>query len=308
MNSRTALAFVFIGLLWGSAWIPTSVVLREIPPLCAGALRFAIAAVFMALLTLARRLWPPRTSTWFTTALFRNAFVLGLAALALPYALTVWAVPHLSPADIPVLYAFMPLVALPMSGESAMNAIPALVIGISGVVMLVAQGLAFSPAQLAGAFLVVCSFVLGAFSLNYAKKHLRIPDLLLSCAIQFAFAAVFLGVAGLVTERSHSPAPDVQAISWLLVLGILISGITLPLLYWLLTRVEAWQAALLQWISTLVAIGEAVWLLRARPSPSQAIGALAIIGAAVWLLSRGATVTPPATSLRFEAPPHQSLK
>ena len=295
MNRRTALAFVFIGLLWGSAWIPTTEILKEIPPLRAGALRFAIAAAFTGLLTIPSRLRPGKTPARITLALFRNAFVLSVAALALPYALIAWAALHLSPAGIPVLYAFMPLVAFLMSRESGTGAITALVIGISGVVMLVAQGISYSLAQLGGALVVLGAVVLGAFSLKYAKTHLRNPDLLLSSAIQFAFAAVVLGMASFITERTQPPAPNAQAILWLLVLSIVISGMTLPLLYWLLTQLEASQAALLQWISTLVAVSEAALLLHARPTPEQAIGAACIVGAALWLLTHGEAVTSPAT-------------
>ncbi len=301
MNRRTALAFVFIGLLWGSAWIPTTEILKEIPPLRAGALRFAIAAAFTGLLTIPSRLRPGKTPARITLALFRNAFVLSVAALALPYALIAWAALHLSPAGIPVLYAFMPLVAFLMSRESGTGAITALVIGISGVVMLVAQGISYSLAQLGGALVVLGAVVLGAFSLKYAKTHLRNPDLLLSSAIQFAFAAVVLGMASFITERTQPPAPNAQAILWLpvfwlLMLGIVISGMTLPLLYWLLTQLEASQAALLQWISTLVAVSEAALLLHARPTPEQAIGAACIVGAALWLLTHGEAVTPPEES------------
>jgi drug/metabolite transporter (DMT)-like permease len=307
MNRRTALAFALIGLLWGSAWIPTTEILKEIPPLRAGALRFAIAAAFTGILAICGRLRPGKTPTRITAALFGNAFVLSVAALALPYALIAWAASHLSSAGIPALYALMPLVALLMTGESGTGAITALVIGIAGVVLLVAQGISFSLAQFGGVFVVLCAVVLGAFSLKYAKTHLRIPDLLLSSTIQFVSAAVLLGMASLIMERTQPPAPNPQAILWLpvlwlLALSIVISGITLPLLYWLLTRVEAWQAALLQWISTLVAVAEAALLLHARPTPEQAIGAACIVGAVLWLLTHGAPVTPPATIHTFPRP------
>jgi drug/metabolite transporter (DMT)-like permease len=308
MNRRATLAFTLVGFLWGSAWIPTTEILKQIPQLRAGALRFAIAAVFTALLALIARLRHRKTPARCSAAILRDALVLSLTALALPYAIIIWASPHLSPAAVPVLFALVPLIALLMSREAESSAIPALVIGTCGVALVVAPALSFSPPQLGATLLVFCAVVLWAYSLKYAKKHLRSPDLLVSSSIQLAIAAIALATTSLATEGTQLSVPNTSTILCLLSLGILISGITLPLLYWLLTRVEVWQAALLQWISTLIAVAEAAWLLRVRPSPGQAIGALAIIGAVVWLLSHREPVTSPATSLRFEAPPHRSLK
>lgn len=302
MTRRAILVFVLIGLLWGSAWVPTSEVLREIPPLRAGALRFAIAAMFTALLAFFSRLRSRKTGAQFSLLLFRHALILSLTALAPPYALVVWASNRISPAAIPALFAFMPLIVLLMSREAASGTIPALVIGISGVVLLVAQGLSFSGTQLGGTFLILCAVTLGAFSLNYAKKHLQAPEFLLFCSVQFAFASVLLGAVSFATERTQAAAPNTATALWILSLGILISGLTLPLLYWLLTQVEAWQTALLYWISTLVAVVEAAWLLHARPSTGQAIAAVAIIGAVLWLLSRPETVTLAATRYATERP------
>ena len=284
MNRRSALAFVAIGLLWGSAWIPTSEVLKEVPPLYAGALRFAIAAVFTAFLTLWQRLRGGKTRSRIDRALVRNAVVLSMTALALPYAFIVWASAHIASAIVPFLFAFMPLVVLVIGGDLPNRLLPSLITGSSGVVLLIAQGLSFSLSQLGGILLLLCAVVLGAFSLIYAKKHLGISDLLLSSSIQLAIAALLLAAINLVTERAHPPIPNTAAILWLLTLGILISGITLPLLYWLLTEVEAWHAALLQWISTLVAVAEAALFLRFRPSFEELVGAVCIIGATLWLL------------------------
>ena len=299
MNRRAVLVFALVGLLWGSSWIPASEVIKQVPELRAGAIRFAVAAAAIAIfLPVARR---PRAEepVRFSAPLFRNALVLGVTALALPYFLVVRASGHISSAAIPTLFAFMPFIALLLAKETISALIPALAIGICGVVMLVAQGLSFSLAQLGGALLVFCAVVSGAFSLNYAKKHLRRPDLLFSCAIQFVVATVLLGAASVATE--HAPLSiDPTTVHWLLVLGIVISAVTLPLLYWLLTKFEAWQVALLQWISTLGAVAEASCLLRAGPSPGQAVGAACIIGAIFYLVSCPETVTPRSTSRAIE--------
>lgn len=294
MNWRTASAFVVVGLLWGTAWIPSSFVLPQVPGLHAGALRFGIAAIFTTLLALTARL---RTSAQSRKQIaLGHSLVLGVTFIALPYALTVWAARQVSPGVVATLFAFMPLASLLMSGAGASRAIPALVIGIGGVATLVEQGLSTSPGQIKGVLLIGSAVALGAFSLNYAQRYLgaqihlgaqrylRRSDLLASVAIQFAVTAVLLGVLSVATEQKDPIAWSEQIVVSLLILGVAVSGVTLPLIYWLLTRLEVWQVAALEWMATLVAVVQAAWFLRAKPSLEMWAGAGMILGATVWLL------------------------
>ncbi len=283
MKSRRAWAFVAVGILWGSAWIPTSVVLREMSVLRAGAVRFAVAAILAASLAVFSWL-RSRTSAQPKPALpLRSSFVLGLTALALPYALTAYAAGQVSSGAVAALFAFMPLAALLLSREAMSAAIPALVIGLGGVAFLVAHGLSVSTTQWKGVVLIACAVVLGAFSLNYAKTRLRRSDLLASVSIQFACAAVFLGLLSTFIERGKQAVWNQNGLLSLLILAV-ISGVSLPLMYWLLFELESWQVASLQWSATLIAVAEAAWFLRARPSMYMWAGAALIVGATLWLL------------------------
>ncbi len=283
MKSRTAWAFAAVGVLWGSAWIPTSVVLRQLPGLRAGAVRFAIAAIFAASLALIAWIRSRIAAQRKPALPLKASLVLGLTAVALPYALTVYAVGQVSSGAVAVLFALMPLAALLLSREVMSTAIRALVIGLGGVALLVAQGLSVSATQWKGVALIVCAVVLGAFSLNYAKTRLRRSDLLVSVSIQFAGAAVFLGLLSAFIERGKQAVWHQDALLSLLILAVF-SGLSLPLMYWLLFELESWQVASLQWSATLIAVAEAAWLLRARPSMDMWVGAALIVGATFWLL------------------------
>jgi len=286
MKARTAWTFALVGILWGSAWIPTSTALRARPGLRAGAVRFAIAAIFTASLAFIARFRKRNTPASPRAHLLRHSVVLGFTAIALPYALTFYAAVHVSSGTVAVLFAFMPLAALLLSNEVASAAIPALVIGVGGVAFLVAQGLSFSVSQSNGAGLILCAVVLGAFSLNYAKTRLRPADLLTSAAIQFTCAAIFLGLLSAFIEHGQPASWSHEAFLSVLVLGVAISGVTLPLMYWLLMELAPWQVAGLQWSATLVAVAESAWFLRARPSTDMWAGAALIAGATVWTLRR----------------------
>jgi drug/metabolite transporter (DMT)-like permease len=250
----------------------------------AGALRFAIAATFTSLVAMAVRHRSSGQATTKTASTTHPSLLLGVTLLAAPYALTAWAVGQANPGVVALLFAFMPLAALLMSGEGPSAAIQALVVGIAGVGVLVARSLPVSLDQARGAVLVAIAVGLGAFSLVYAQRRLATMNLPASVAIQCAVAAVALGGLSAVTEHGN-PAPiDGSALASLLVLGIAGSGLGLLLMYWLLNRLAAWQVAALQWSATLVAVAESAWLLRVKPSAEMCAGAAMIAGATVWLL------------------------
>lgn len=293
MKFRVAAVFAVVGLVWGSAWIPSSMVLQRGYGLQAGALRFAIAAVFVGAIALARRfrtsgragLLSAKVSSDFRP-LISQSLILGVTMVGLPYALGIWAAGQVAPGVVATIYAAMPLVALLISGQGSGAEIPALVIGVGGVALLVAQGLSTSTMQIEGGGLLAASVGLQAWSFVYAKRHLRKGNLLASATIQLGIAAVLVGILSAATERL---AMDItrQSVASLLALAIVVSGTTLPLLYWLLTQMGAWRVAALQWIATLVAVVEGGWFLRARPSVEMWLGAAIVVITTTWLLLRG---------------------
>ncbi len=287
MNWRTWAAFATVGIFWGSAWILTPML--PLPELLAGAVRFAIAAVLLALvaLTLRRR----RTTR-------RQAFplvpsmVLGITMVGMPYALAVWAKDSVSSGLVAVLYSAMPLAALFFGRKADSASIPAMAIGMGGVAFLVDQGITYSTAQVEGALLLAVGVILGALSLNYAKLRIKRENFLLSSAIQCAVAFVLLiflsGIGGGLRATSWNRS----SILVLMILSVAEGAIALPLLLWLLSRIEPWQAASLQWAATLVAVAEAAWFLRATPTLEMIAGAMLIGGAILWLmLSRSGSGT-----------------
>lgn len=223
----------------------------------------------------------------------------------MPYALGVWAAGEVSPGVVATIYAAMPLTALLISGQGSGAEIPGLVIGMGGVAVLVSQGFSTSVEQIKGGGMLAASVALQAWSLVYIKsafgtrnalgpgniaganKVLRgtklHTSLLGSAAIQFAVAAVLLGVLGI---REVPLALDRQTLLSLLLLAVVVSAVTLPLMYWLLERIEPWRVAALQWVAILVAVIEGGWLLRARPTAEMWVGGTAIAATTIWLLQR----------------------
>jgi len=292
MKLRVAAVFVTVGLIWGSAWIPSSVVVQRGSGLQAGALRFAIAAAFVGAIAVARRFRHSeeaerglaKAASEFRS-LISPSLTLGVTMVGLPYALGVWAAGQVAPGVVATIYAAMPLAALLISGQGSGVEIPGLVVGIGGVALLVAQGLSTSTMQLVGGGLLAASVLLQAWSFIYAKRRLKTGSLLASVAIQFGVAAALVGILSAATERMTMEVTGQSVVS-LLVLAVVVSGTILPLLYWLLTQMSAWRVAALEWMATLVAVAEGAWLLRARPSAEMWLGAVVVVITTIWLLRR----------------------
>jgi drug/metabolite transporter (DMT)-like permease len=274
MKWRTWAAFAAVGILWGSGWIVTPTL--PLPELLAGAVRFAIAAALLGLAILILRIRPPRP---FPLA---PSVLLGITMAGLPYALAVWAKDSVSAGLVAVLYAAMPLAALFLSRNIFSSSVPALVIGMGGVTFLVAQGISSSPAQFKGAVLLAFAVSAEAFSYNYAKSCIGRGTFVVSSAIQCAVASLLLAFLSAVTGRFHPALWNRQSFVALAAVAAVEGAIGLPLLYWLLARIESWQAATLQWLSTLVAVAEAACFLRAKSTLDMAAGAIMILAATFW--------------------------
>ena len=298
MTWRAWAAFAFLGVLGGSAWILSPV--TSSPKLLDGALRFAIAAAVLGVTALFGRFRQIPQDQAFPLV---PSIVLGVTMIGLPYALAVWARGAVSQGMVPVFYAATPLAALFFSRRTDGTAIPAMATGMGGVACLAGQAINFSSGQIYGMLLLGAAVLLGAFSLNYGKASIRPGSFLLSSAIQCAVASVLLvglsEAAGQLDTTSWQALWNRQSVVQLIALAVT-EAATLPLLYWLLARIESWQAATLQWIVTLTAVAEAAWVLRARPTLEISVGAAAVIVAVLWVMRQGSepqTVTLQITSM-----------
>jgi probable blue pigment (indigoidine) exporter len=310
MKFRVAAVFVAVGAVWGSAWIPIAALSQTLPGLPAGVLRFGLAAVVLAIAAAIAGIRTPRERRPHPAKLLGPSVLLGVTMLGLPYALTLWAADHVSPGVVALCFGFMPLPALLMEDDEAGGGvIPAMVLGIGGVAMVVAPGLGFSWLQIPGIAALLGATVLGGFSLVYVRRlyalgRLENRDLLSFSAMQLGVASVFLALVVAATGQMAGVHWDSSAALPLAILAIVVSGGTLPLLYWMLGRITSWQAATLQWAATLIAVAEAVLKLGVRPGLEGWIGAILIPGCIfqLFLMAGGGgmeAVTPQITKHTF---------
>jgi drug/metabolite transporter (DMT)-like permease len=306
MKLRWILLFFAIGVAWGSLWLVTGGPVHAVPLLCAGCLRFTASAAILWLAALVSRLFRRPSAPGHAHAVSASA-ILGFALLALPYLCSAWGSgavrPHLQtpPPGFPAgVYAAMPMAVLLMSGEDAAAIPPRLLLGLIGVVLLVAQGIGVNAASWPAELLVIAGMLSNSYALVYAKRHEETSSLLRSCAAQFTVAAAVLGLAALPSGEWSRLAANHSAVApsvWGgLLIAAFVSAITLPAMYLLLSRAGDVTTASLQWLVALTGVAEAAWFLRAGTLWVTRAGALVTLAALVWTwLAR----TPPGESHRL---------
>src|ERR1041385_6997990 len=151
------LAYLSLCLIWGSTWLAIRVVVHDVPPFEAAALRFVAAgALLLGAALLQKRPWPRDRGQW--TAVF----VLSLTMMALPYGLLFWAEQHVMSSMTAILYSAMPLaVALftpaMMHRKVPRAAVYAMVTAFGALLSLFYTDLSTSPRSMLGGMLVLAS-------------------------------------------------------------------------------------------------------------------------------------------------------
>lgn len=270
------IGYVSLCLIWGSTWLAIRVVVREVPPLEAAAIRFLAAAILLLGLAAAqRRSWPRTQSQW------KALLVLSFTIMAVPYGLLFWAEQYVTSSMTAVLYSAMPLLValftpLMMHKTVPRRAVFAMMVAFGGLLMLFYSRLSASGRSFLGGVAVLLSVVLSAWSVVYAKDRLQEIDAVISTGLQLLFGSLALFWATWALEaRQHALWTRTAAISlaFLVVFG---SCAAFVIYYWLLKKVQPYQLATTSLITPIIAVLEGALLLH-EPVPLLMIVSIAIV-------------------------------
>ena len=263
-------------LIWGSTWLAIRVVVRDVPPLEAAAIRFLAGAVLLLVIAaIQRRKWPASSEQW--TALL----VLSVTIMAVPYGLLFWAEQYVPSSLTAVLYSAMPLLValftpLMMHHTVPRRAIFALVIASGGLLLLFPGGLSADGRSLAGGAAILLSVLLSSWSVVYAKGRLHKIDSVVSTGLQLLFGSVVL-LWGKWALEPHLHANWTRtasaAMAFLVLFG---SCAAFVIYYWLLKTIQPYQLATISLITPIIAVMEGALLLR-EPIPLLMIIAILVI-------------------------------
>src|SRR6266852_5885656 len=200
MSAKHYLAYALCCAIWGSTWLAIRVVVRDIPPFRAAALRFVIASVILLVVALVQKAKLPQSSReW------RSVAILGITMMALPYGLLFWAEQHITSSVTAVLYSSLPLcVALltpTMTGKPVPRAaVYSMLVAIGGIAILFQVDLRASINTALGGTAVLIAVLSSAFSSIFAKQTTRDVHPVVATGLQLAIGAVILGAVSILME------------------------------------------------------------------------------------------------------------
>lgn len=275
--SRSQIAgYATLCAIWGSTWLGIRIVVRDVPPLEAAAIRFlAAAALLLALAVAQKRLWPANRQEWNALA------VLGLTIMALPYGLLFWAEQYVTSSMTAVLFSAMPLLTALFTPLMTHHTVPrravfAMLIAVGGLAMLFYSGPLTSGRAVLGGIAVLFSVVLSAWSVVYAKTRLHNVDAVVATGLQMLFGSIVLVWATWALEpRRHAEwtRSAVLALAFLVIVG---SCAAFVIYYWLLKKMQPYQLSTISLITPIVAVLEGALFMR-EPVPLLMIAAIIVV-------------------------------
>lgn len=277
-----AQTFGYVGLcmIWGSTWLAIRVVVRDVPPFEAAALRFlAAGCLLLALAVLQKRSWPATREQW--TALL----VLSFSIMAVPYGLLFWAEQYVTSSITAVLFSAMPLLValftpLMMRRTVPRRAVFAMLVAFGGLLVLFYGDLSGSRRSLLGGVAILIAVLLSAWSVVYAKQRLHRLDAVVSTAVQLLFGSVALFWATWALESRQQAVWTRTAAGALAFLVVFGSCAAFVIYYWLLKKMQPYQLSTISLITPVVAVLEGALLLH-EPVPAPMVVAMIVVLASV---------------------------
>jgi drug/metabolite transporter (DMT)-like permease len=283
--------YIALCLIWGSTWLAIRVVVRDVPPFEAVAVRFACAGVLLiAMALLQKRRWPADGAQW-------NAIlVLSVTIMALPYGLLFWAEQYVTSSMSAVLYSASPLAVslitpVMMHRKVPRRAVYAMVIAFGGILILFYENPSTSRLVIIGGTAVLVAMLLTAWSVVYAKQRLHDVDSVVATGLQSLMGSVLLFWGTWSLEAHRHARWSARAVVAMVFLTIFGSMAAFVIYYWLLKKLQPYQLSTISLIIPLVAIllglldGDRIPLL-------MLLAVLAVLGS-VWSVLRAETEKDP---------------
>ena len=281
MTARQLLSFSLLAFIWGTTWLGIKLVVREMPPLSAAGVRFALAAALLA----AFAHWRGRRLGWTRLSRTEQVLLLALSLLmfAVPYAFVFYGEQFISSALTSILFASAPVFTLLYdSVRMRMNLfrgtrLLGLMLSLAGILVIFGPRLSGPPAELLGGLAIIASAAVSSLGLVLAKHYGHGIDPVVGTTWQMGLGAFWLLLVGLPLEQPALGGYSAVALLALLYLAVFGSCLTFVLFYALLKEMAPVQLSSLTFITPLVAVFVG-WLVL-----DELLGLATFIGAVVVL-------------------------
>jgi drug/metabolite transporter (DMT)-like permease len=277
VKPRETAILLLLATVWGSAFLFTDVVVKEVSPLTVVAGRLIIASLVLApAAALSGTLMPPRGS-------WRAVILMAIFNNVLPFSLITAAQERIDSSLAATLVGTMPLFVLIITaGAGTERPSPeraiGLVIGFAGAVVVIGPDLRdLTASSTLGELAVLAAAVCYAISSVVAREWAKGPPLALSAVQLVIAAAITLPIALAIEGPNAGGLPVKVALAWI-ALGVLSSGVAYVLFYDLVQRVTATQVSLVAYLIPIVATVLGWLVLDERIGPNLFIGLALILG------------------------------
>ncbi|HSE49429.1 MAG TPA: EamA family transporter [Terriglobales bacterium] len=284
LGLRHWLGFALLCATWSTTWMAIRVLVREVPPFRAAALRFAIAAAVLLVVAVVRKSrWPQSADEW------RTVVVLGVTMMTIPFGTVFWAEQYITSGMTAVLSATTPLAIALLTPVMLHQKVPrraviALVVGFAGIAVLFWSGVGFEGRALVGGVMVLVSAFATAWSANYAKRHAQGISPVVNTGVQLALGTVLLGALSLMVERGQPSHWSGKAVGALFFLAVMGSSVAFAVYYWLLKRMRPYQAGSTAFLVPIGAMVEGAVLLGEPVTAVMVVATLVVVGAVAAVL------------------------
>ena len=254
-RAQANLDFIALCWIWGSTWLAIKLGLASVPPATGAALRFLIAGLLLYGIVFATRSKQPRGTQ------FSSLVAVQGAQLAINYYLIYWAEQTVPSGLTAVLFATFPIftstiAALVFRIESfgPINAV-GLALGVAGLCIIFwSEVLLAARTPWQGMAAVVLSALVAAFGTTTMKRWgQEFSPLAFAAPSQLACGVLLTGFA-LVVDRTSAITFTPVAIGSIAYLAVFGSAVAFVSYYRLLHLVSATRAALLTYVTPIVAV------------------------------------------------------
>jgi drug/metabolite transporter (DMT)-like permease len=277
LSAKSWINFVLLGLIWGSSFLWIKLAVREVGPFTLVAFRASFALLGLIVAVLLRR------SLRITPHFLAVFLFLGLFNAAIPFVLISWSELSISSGLASILNSTAPLFTIliaPIFLKDDRFSLPKLVgllVGFSGVVVLVSEQLSDGLASLLGVGAMLLAAVSYAASSVFARRNTQGLEPEAQAFGQFLMATIFILPTAAVVEAPftfpHLPLTWVS-LAWL---GLLGSCVATILYYSLLHSIGPTRTMLVTFVFPLVGVLLGVLVLGEPFTWRLALGAMMII-------------------------------
>jgi drug/metabolite transporter (DMT)-like permease len=287
LSGRQLAGYIALCLIWGTTWLGIRLVVREVPPFEALAVRLFAAGVLLLVIALSqKRRWPTDGGEW-------NAIlILTVTIIAVPYALLFWAEQYITSSMSAVLYSASPLAVslitpTMMHRKVPRRAVYAMVMAFGGILVLFYENPSTNRMVVIGGSAILVSMLLTSWSIVYAKQRLHDVDSVVATGLQSFLASVLLLWATWSLEAHRHAVWTKTAKIGLAYLTIFGSATAFVIYYWLLKKLQPYQISTISLIIPVVAI--LAGLLDGERIPLLMLLAVVVVLGSVWSVLRAET-------------------